>query len=129
MNKEKTHHGSEVTVSIPIDTDELWYAVFGSGWENHDWWSKIVYKGDTAWDKAGKVILSIANPEGDSNGKSRVVTRTLDVEDLKRALSITMAKGYRDACTGRSEWLSFEYDSCEGDAILQVAIFGEVIYG
>ena len=112
-------------IVIPVDDTELWSAVFGSAFETWDWWAGVEYLDGSDWDKPGKVRLKIDSPVGGP----KFVQRTLKVSDLVRGLTIAHVKGYRDACSGRQAWLEMEYDACEGDCILQCAIFGEVIYG
>jgi hypothetical protein len=109
------------TIAIPLEVkkQELWDAVFGSAFEtfgNH-WWS-VEYLDGANWDKVGKVKL-VAFDEDSMEKTEKIV----GIEELVEALPIANKQVYMDL-------LNFEdYDAICGDAVLQVAVLGEVIYG
>ena len=107
------------TITIEVDDKELWSAVFGSAFEtfgNH-WW-EIEYQKGTNWDKVGKVKL-VAFDEVTMEKTEKIV----GIEDLVKALPIANKQVSMDL-------LDFDnYDAICGDAVLQVAVLGEVIYG
>lgn len=107
------------TVQIEINKQELWDAVFGSAFEsfgNH--WYEVDYLDDTDWDKMGKVRL-VAIDEITLLKTEKIV----GIEELLKALPIANTQVYMDL-------YNFEdYDAVCGDAVLQVAVLGEVIYG
>ena len=50
--------------------------------------------------------------------------------DLAGALSTAMAKGYNHSpCGGKIDMDFSNYDSCVGDLLLQVMVYGELVYG
>lgn len=112
-------------VTIELDGNRFWSAVFGSEFDEHEWWVRVHYRNGADWNKIGKVTLGIVDPVN----FGKIITRTIDLKDVERGLRTVIARGYGDPCTGRSNWLSLGYDSCEGDAIMQCAIFGEIVYG
>jgi hypothetical protein len=105
-------------IEIEIDEKELWSNVFGSAFEsfgNH--WHEIEYlSGD--WDEIGSVRL-VAIDEMTEETTEAIV----GIEELLKALPIANEQTYMDL-------LNFDnYDAVCGDAILQVAVLGKVVYG
>ena len=113
MSEEK------ITIAVEINKQELWEAVFGSAWEsfgNH--WYSCEYLGDTSWDKIGQVKL-VAIDEITLLKTEKVV----GIEELAKALPIANEQVYMDL-------FDFDdYDAICGDAVLQMAVLGEVVYG
>jgi hypothetical protein len=105
-------------VILEVDEQELWSAVFGSGWESFGChWHEVEWlEGD--WDKVGKVRL-VAIDEHTEETTEAVIT----IDTLLRALPIANKQVYMDLFDFE------EYDSICGDAILQVCVLGKVIYG
>jgi len=107
------------TVQIEINKQELWDAVFGSAFEsfgNH--WYEVDYLDDTDWDKIGKVRL-VAIDEMTLLKTEKIV----GIEELLKALPIANEQVYMDL------YDFDDYDAVCGDAVLQVAVLGEVVYG
>jgi len=105
-------------VIIEIDEQELWSAVFGSAWESFGThWSECEWlEGD--WEHIGKVRL-VAKDEVTEEEWEQVIT----IDTLLKALPIANKQVSMDL-------FDFDdYDSICGDAVLQVAVLGEVIYG
>ena len=105
-------------IEIEIDEKELWSNVFGSAFEsfgNH--WYEIEYlSGD--WDEIGSVRLGIMDEMTEE-----VTSAIIGIEELLVALPIANKQVSMDL-------LDFDnYDAVCGDAILQVAVLGEVVYG
>ena len=113
MSEEK------ITIAVEVNKQELWDAVFGSAWEsfgNH--WYSCEYLGDTSWDKIGQVKL-VAIDEITLLKTEKVV----GIEELAKALPIANEQVSMDL-------FDFDdYDAICGDAVLQVAVLGEVVYG
>jgi hypothetical protein len=117
LDKEDTR----ILVAIPMDKDDLWSEVFGSGWEHQPWWVECQYLvGD--WATNGKVVMHYCDPEDDSVPvqKSDIIT----IESIADAYSFLLLDDFTH-CFG--EPLS-ESDACTSDAILQIAVFGELLY-
>jgi hypothetical protein len=107
------------TIQVEINKQELWDAVFGSAFEsfgNH--WYEVDYLEDTDWDKMGKVRL-VAIDEITLLKTEKIV----GIEELLKALPIANTQVYMDL------YDFDDYDAICGDAVLQVAVLGEVIYG
>ena len=117
------------SVTIELDGNELWSAVFGSGFEsdpvNRHWLKDYSFGKDTTWNKAGIVTIEYIT-EADEN---IVHTRDLDVNDLAQALSYAIQNGYRHVPCGGAIGIDFDdYDSCVADIILQLAIYGKEVF-
>lgn len=110
---------AEITISVKVDDQELWSAVFGSAFESFGThWHEIEYLDGADWDKIGKVRL-VAIDEETLEKTEKVV----GIEELIQALPIANSQVYMDL-------LNFDnYDAICGDAVLQVAVLGEVVYG
>lgn len=112
---------SEKTIIIPLEINkqELWEAVFGSAFESFGThWHEIEYLGDTSWDVIGKVKL-VAIDEVTLLKTEKVV----GIEELAEALPKANKKVYMDL-------FDFEnYDAICGDAVLQMAVLEDVVYG
>ncbi len=108
-----------ITISLEVKKQELWEAVFGSAWEtfgNH--WYSVDYLGDASWDVIGQVKL-VAIDEVTLLKTEKVV----GIEELAKALPIANEQVSMDL-------FDFDdYDAICGDAVLQVAVLGEVVYG
>ena len=105
-------------VEIEIDEQELWSSVFGSAWESFGthWVEAEWLEGD--WENIGRVRL-VAEDETDGSRTEKVV----GLEEILKALPIANSQVSMDL-------FDFEdYDSICGDAVLQVAVLGEVVYG
>ena len=108
-----------ITISLDVKKQELWEAVFGSAFESFGThWHAIEYLGDTSWDVVGQVKLT-AIDEVTLLKTEKVV----GIEELAKALPIANEQVSMDL-------FDFDdYDSICGDAVLQVAVLGEVVYG
>lgn len=109
---------SKVMIQVEIDEDELWSSVFGSEFDSWGlWWIEVDYIGDTAWDKKGIVFLTCE----DGNGKH--IRKAVDIDDIVKALPIANGKVNMDLLDLDN------YDAICGDAILQVVMLGDVVFG
>jgi len=121
---------TEITVKTKVDGNKLWSGVFGSAFETYPWWQALKFV-DCKWDEmpttlVGHVRLGIDDPDFDE-GES-IQYEDIRIEQLVKGLEICIEKGYHHC--GVPIGLNFlDCDSCAGDAILQCAIFGELIYG
>jgi len=107
-----------VAIKFNVDDVELWSAVFGSsGFSFGDHWVDYEYIGDTDWDKVGRVKITGIDED------EQEVTKTIGIRQIAEALPIANQQVYMDL-------VNFDnYDAVCADAVLQVAIFGKVIYG
>lgn len=110
--------GGKITLAVEFDAVEFWSAALGSGWETWSWWYVVDYQGGD-WDKPCLVNVMVSDPEGDD--ESETVCKSFTLDDLVKAYGVLVGKGHR---------LNPEdMDACDGDALIQQAIFGEVVYG
>ena len=104
---------------VEIDKQELWDSVFGSAFDSFGThWHEVEFLDDTDWDKIGKVRL-VAIDEITLLKTEKIV----GIEELLKALPIANTQVYMDL------YDFDDYDAICGDAVLQVAVLGEVIYG
>ena len=110
----------EYPITITMNGQKLWRRIMGANPEcfgNH--WRKFRYV-TGAWDLPGKVAYEIGDPNGE------------EVEGgLKGFIDLDLlALGYQRALESDA-WATDlgEQDCVSADAICQLAIFGEVVYG
>jgi hypothetical protein len=112
---------SDETIIIPlaVKKQELWEAVFGSAWESFGThWHECEYLGDADWEHIGQVRL-VAIDEVTLLKTEKVI----GIQELANALPIANEQVSMDL-------FDFDdYDAICGDAVLQVAVLGEVVYG
>lgn len=106
-------------IVVTINEQELWEAVFGSAFERFGThWDEVEYLDGSDWDKIGKVRLVAIDEETEEKTE-----KIIGIEELGKALPIANNQVNMDL-------LDFDnYDAVCGDAVLQVAVLGEVIYG
>lgn len=106
-------------ITITIDENELWSSVFGSAFEKFGThWDEVEYLDGTDWDKIGKVRLVAIDEETEERTE-----KIIGIEELGKALPIANNQVHMDL-------FDFDnYDAICGDAVLQVAVLGEVVYG
>ena len=112
--------GKLITIPITVDADELWSDVFGSGWEYSEWFTYVEYVG-CSWDTAG--TAKVTHWSSDDEGVTEVTSVTID--DIVRGYSILASDNWLH-CNGDA---LNNPDACTSDAILQMAIYGELVYG
>jgi hypothetical protein len=113
---------SKILVCRAVDKNELWADVFGSGWEYSPWWISVDFtNGD--WEEHGEAVIKYLDP--DDADEQQTATKTVTITDLANACSKLETQGWTH-CGG--EGLS-DPDACTSDAVLQVAVFGELVYG
>lgn len=109
-----------VTIKREIDDAEFWSSIMGSTEFYNEWWLKVRYRGEADWDKPGSVTITALGEDNEP------VTKTLTTEDLVCAYEFVLAKGYHH-CGSKIDIDNM--DECASDMVLQVAMFGDVIYG
>jgi hypothetical protein len=112
---------SDEMIIIPraIKKQELWEAVFGSAFESFGThWHEVEYLGDADWENIGQVKLVVIDEV-----TLLKTEKVIGIEELAEALPKANEKVYMDL-------FDFdEYDAVCGDAVLQMAVLGEVVYG
>lgn len=114
---------TEINAIVPVNEAELWSSTFGSGWETYSWWIQYRFiEGD--WDVPGKVYLKADDPNSDE-----YIQRELTVNDLLEAWQkILNIPGGVWHCGQQMNDID-DFDACVGDNVLQMAMFGEIVYG
>lgn len=110
----------KITIPKRIDADELWSDVFGSGWETYEWWYGHRYEDGADWDKAGVAVITSASEDGEG----QYIT-PITIDDLVLAYTRLSQSDYTH-CGG---FTLDAPDACTGDAILQLCIYGELVFG
>jgi hypothetical protein len=112
---------SDEMIIIPraIKKQELWEAVFGSAFESFGThWHEVEYIGDADWENIGQVKLVVIDEV-----TLLKTEKVIGIEELAEALPKANEEVYMDL-------FDFdEYDAVCGDAVLQMAVLGEVVYG
>lgn len=138
-----TEESEGLTLSITRDVEpkEISYLAFGTGALSYPWWKRVdwisVVDGeefpvdpvhgdlDTA-EQDDYLVIFYDNPEDDEGtfrGKKKVTFR-----EIVAAAGIAIRKGYVREPDAIKEDLGM-CDAEEADAVLQLAVFGRVIYG
>jgi hypothetical protein len=84
------------------------------------------------WDKVGTIRVQYIPEDGDEDDwddEDKWATIDLGIEDITRGLSIAVREGYRHVpCGGAIGWNFDDYDSCVGELIMQLAIYGKEVW-
>lgn len=112
--------------------------IFGSGATSYPWYGLVVddSPGDYLADPAtydGWIVTIADTPDDDQGGGVATLDHAQILRAIKRAAFGTRAK-VSDACTREARNFLFrrddtDFDSDAADQIIQVAMFGKVIYG
>jgi len=113
----------KVKVPIEVPAEELWSAVFGSGFESdpvsNEWLSGFRFI-EGSWDIPGLVEIQYLDKEGS------LQRNFYTAHDLASALGVAMSKEYNHVpCGGKIDTDFSNYDSCVADLLLQVMVYGE----
>jgi hypothetical protein len=103
--------------------ENIWEMVCGSAWETNSWWWAVDYDGGD-WDDPCTLWVAIADPDNDYWFEDGVITATVTVTDIRRAIQEML-----DHPVIEESFRKSDFDAIYGDAVIQQAIFGEVIYG
>ena len=104
-----------------ITTEEINDLVFGTGSLSWEWWR------DADVHENGSVTLTAENPEEGPE----TITKTITKSAIKKAAEKALTDGQvstEDAEEVKTESLGY-LDANAGDIVLQLAFFGEIIYG
>ena len=116
---------NKVTINArEFDVEELWSSIFGSSWEQWEWWNSYSFLDGGDWDKSCSVRIHWWNdPDDHSEG---ITSRLIDITDIVSALETLVTAGYTTVASGLED---FDFDASSGDCVIQQACFDEVIYG
>ncbi len=113
-----------ITVPMVVPAEDFWSNTMGSGWEHGYAWVSVKYLDGADWDKMGRIKITCLDPNDPDEEKT--ITKEIGVEDLVKAYAFALSENYHH-CGTRWDWQ--DQDSCTSDGILQIAVYGEVIYG
>jgi hypothetical protein len=112
-----------ISIHYTMDDDDLWSDVMGSAWETCPWWFWLDYDGGD-WDEPCTLWVAVANPDNDHWFEDGVLTATITIDDVVRAL-----EELRDHPVVMECLRNQDFDAIYGDVVIQQAVLGEVIYG
>ena len=117
----------KVKVTVEVPAEELWSAVFGSGFESDavtNVWLRGVNFVHGTWDVPGLAELQYIDED------EKIHKQFYSAHDLAGALSKAIKNGYNHSpCGGKIDMDFSNYDSCVADLLLQVMVYGELVYG
>jgi len=119
MNKENL-----VIAEIAVDKEELWSSIFGSAYESHSWWLDEEFKEEGGWETIGEVTLTAWN----AKNNSKEIVKSFKPDDIFDAWKKSVAEGYVH-CGNYSMLDVDNADACFGDIVLQIAMYGEIVWG
>lgn len=111
-----------VTIPLVVEADRLWSEVFGGGYEFSPVACRVRFEEGTTWDKAGRATVGIEDP----NDETKLVRATVGIQDLAEAYGKLVGSGYHH-CGASLDLDSF--DACSSFDMLQMVVFGELVYG
>jgi hypothetical protein len=118
MNKENL-----VIAEITVDKEELWQSIFGSAYESFEWWLGERFKQGASWEVIGEVTLTAWNPEDET----KEITKSFKPDEIFEAWVKSVAEGYGHC--GSTMLEIDDADACFGDVVLQVAMYGKLVWG
>lgn len=121
MVTDKVLDDTQILICTTRDKDEVWSDVFGSGYWDIEWIRGVEFV-DCSWDKHGTANVTYIDPDGDGE---ETTTQSITVIDIANAMSNLTTMGWTH-CGGDT---FSEPDVCSTDAVLQVALMGEFVYG
>jgi hypothetical protein len=109
-----------VTIPVTVNAQDMWSSVFGSGWEYSPVRITVKYGEGADWETMGTAQVTI----GDDAEERK--TATITVQELAEAYGKLVAIGYHHCGAP----ISLEdMDACSSFDVLQMAVFGELVYG
>lgn len=115
----------ELTITVKIDEQELWDAVAGSGFY-YEWFR---YIDGLVFGESPRNVKIIAWDPQSPGGDSDTLVKIITISDMALALEFLIYKGYYHCGIPFSPEVIKDPDACVADLILQVAVYGDVIYG
>lgn len=104
-----------------MDAQQFFEELLGAGPFRWDWWTAVTYDEGYQWDKYptdwGLPFLTVSILDPDDEDEEKEITKKLSLNDLVRA--------YNNS--GQTQWDN--HDTNSSDNVLQLAVFGEIIYG
>ena len=125
---------STTTTTHEIPDQELWSAMWGSGFEsdpvtNNYLMSMEFIEGE--WDELGIVEIQYVAEDDDDEGtvEEKWLTKRLNIQDVVDALTKAMSEGYHHVpCGGKIDADFDDWDACVGDILLQLALYGKEVW-
>jgi hypothetical protein len=130
------------TIKLEVDSNELWSQVWGSGYEsdpvNRNWLMNTTFKQGAEWDKMGEATIWYIPEDGDESDEKywdeehyqeHCKSKDVTITEIEDALSLAMQEGYRHVpCGGKIDTDFDRWDSCVGDILLQLIVYGKEVW-
>lgn len=111
----------KVTVTQEVNAKEFFSNILGSSPFHWEWWTQEEYDEGYDWDTHptdwGLPFLTVSILDPDDEDEEKEITKKLSLNDLVQAYT---RSGHRD-------WEN--HDASSSDNVLQIAVFGEILYG
>lgn len=111
-----------IDITLNYSDEDVWSSICGSAWESWPWWYDLKYDGGD-WDKPCALWVTVENPFDSDYGDC--LTAVVTISDIKRALNELSGHPY----VRQAIMHELDFDAVYGDAVMQQAIFGEIIFG
>lgn len=104
----------DVNITVHVKEEDFWSEIMGASWQVWPWWSAVEYLDGADWNIPGKVRVTGIDPDDSS---VEPVTKVIGIDELFEAHAAVESDKLED------------FDSASSDAIIQCAVFGEILYG
>jgi hypothetical protein len=114
-------------IEFPFTDDDIDLHIFGSGFEYYGWWwqFKTVDNG---------YVVTAEDPNYPDDGV-KTISKTVSNDDIRRVMGEILERKHQ--YTGNARWQiqngigagDFEIDADGADLIMQVAMYGKVVFG
>lgn len=119
----------ELTIKVTVEDQALWEGVWGCI-GSYSWWHEFIWHPNTDWDKIGVVTVVACDPDDEE----KEITKHIGIEDIRQAWEDVLngkgsTHGHWYHCGGTIDLASIEDgDDCTGDAVLQMAMYGTMVF-
>jgi hypothetical protein len=111
------------TLTAKVPAQDFVENLLGSAFETCPWWQDVTYADGYEWDThpSDRDLPFLTLVVDDPMDEDETVTKQVSVNDLVKAYSALVTKGYE------LDWE--DHDAYSADGVIQQAVFGEVVYG
>jgi len=113
-----------VIAEVAVDKQELWSNIFGSAYESHRWWLGEEFAEGASWEVVGDVTLTAWSEQDED----KEVTKSFKPDDIFDAWKKSVEMRY-EHCGNYTMLDVDDADACFGDIILQLAMYGKLVWG
>lgn len=132
VSKKKEKESNIMIVNIPTEVDilDLMDSVYNNLWRRHSPWIESI---EYDWEDDNRADIPVTvicwnNNHGDYDNPENFLTKVLDKHDLLKAF-VAVVSGEYYHCGYRITGNTDDWDTCCSDTIIQMALYGEVVFG